>query len=62
VLRKFSLSVETLEPFLDELTKDNIQSLHLLSTKVMVYEHAAQRQKSSINEEALKVNLSTCVR
>jgi uncharacterized protein Yka (UPF0111/DUF47 family) len=56
VLRKCGQSVETLEPFLDELSKDNVQSPHLLSTKILVYEHAAQEQKRSVNEEALKVS------
>jgi uncharacterized protein Yka (UPF0111/DUF47 family) len=55
VLRKCGQSVETLEPFLDELSKDNIQSPHLLSTKILLYENVAQKQKQSINDEALKV-------
>ncbi|KAI8581566.1 hypothetical protein K450DRAFT_231939 [Umbelopsis ramanniana AG] len=55
VLRKCGQSVETLEPFLDELSKDNIQSPHLLSTKILLYEHAAQKQERSINDEALKL-------
>ncbi|GAB5586626.1 CAAX geranylgeranyltransferase alpha subunit [Umbelopsis nana] len=55
VMRKCRRSVETLNPFLKQLTKENVQSPHLLSTKVLVYESAAQRQKNTIDEAALKL-------
>lgn len=59
VMRKCDQAFDTLSPFLEELTKGNIQSPHLLSTKILVYESEAQRQKSSISEEALKVCMNT---